>query len=597
MRKITRIEPTVPSIKQRKRVAAYARVSMQSERMLHSLSAQISYYSSLIQKNPDWEYVGVYADDFISGTNKVRREEFQRMLADCEKGKIDIILTKSISRFARNTVDLLETVRHLKSLGIEVRFEKENINSMSGDGELMLSILASFAQEESRSISDNVKWGIRKRMQNGMITASGHFTVYGYRWEGDELVIVPEEAEIIKRIFQNFLDGKSRLETEREFAAEGITTRQGCRWVDSNIRQVLENITYTGNMLFQKEFISDPISKQRKKNRGELPKYYVENTHEPIIDKAVFDYVQAEMAKRRELGALANKSLNITCFTGKIKCEHCGISFMRNIRNNRAKMSERGDKVVSWICGSKKKKGCRCPTREIPDHILKRLCSEVLSTEEFDEEVFTEQIDRITVPEHGTLVFYFKDGTINTRHWVNTSHKDCWTEKYRAKASEERRSHPRCKNATELTAKIKCSACGCNFRRATQPSAELGKAYYWRCSEHKACQTIGLREDILKKIIASAIGTEVYDADLFKKQIKVIYVKDKGTLDIYFEDGTKKSVEYIPPPRFCPPRSEESKAHMSEVMKAKWTPEKRQQMSELMIQMRKERGEHWKKGK
>ena len=184
MRKITRIEPTVPSIKHRKKVAAYARVSMQSERMLHSLSAQISYYSSLIQKNPDWEYVGVYADDFISGTNKVRREEFQRMLADCEKGKIDIILTKSISRFARNTVDLLETVRHLKSLGIEVRFEKENINSMSGDGELMLSILASFAQEESRSISDNVKWGIRKRMQNGMITASGHFTVYGYRWEG-----------------------------------------------------------------------------------------------------------------------------------------------------------------------------------------------------------------------------------------------------------------------------------------------------------------------------------------------------------------------------------------------------------------------------
>ena len=259
MRKITRIEPTVPSIKQRKRVAAYARVSMQSERMLHSLSAQISYYSSLIQKNPDWEYVGVYADDFISGTNKVRREEFQRMLADCEKGKIDIILTKSISRFARNTVDLLETVRHLKSLGIEVRFEKENINSMSGDGELMLSILASFAQEESRSISDNVKWGIRKRMQNGMITASGHFTVYGYRWEGDELVIVPEEAKIVKRIFQNYLDGKSRLETEREFAAEGITSRQGCRWVDSNIRKVLENITYTGNML--EDFLNNGFMK------------------------------------------------------------------------------------------------------------------------------------------------------------------------------------------------------------------------------------------------------------------------------------------------------------------------------------------------
>ena len=153
----------------------------------------------------------------------VKRDEFKRMLADCEAGKIDIILTKSISRFARNTVDLLETVRHLKDLGIEVRFEKERIHSMDGDGELMLTILASFAQEESRSISDNVKWGIRKRMQSGI--PNGRFRIYGYRWEGDELVIVPEEAEIVKRIFQNFLDGKSRLETEREFADEGITTR------------------------------------------------------------------------------------------------------------------------------------------------------------------------------------------------------------------------------------------------------------------------------------------------------------------------------------------------------------------------------------
>jgi site-specific DNA recombinase len=175
--------------------------------------------------------------------------------------KIDIILTKSISRFARNTVDLLETVRHLKELGIEVRFEKEGINSLSGDGEVMLTLLASFAQEESISISNNVKWGIRKRMQAGMPNASGHFVIYGYRWEGDQLVVVPEEAVVVKRIFQNFLDGKSRLETEREFAAEGITTRQGCRWVDSNIKKILTNITYTGNMLFQKEFISDPIEK------------------------------------------------------------------------------------------------------------------------------------------------------------------------------------------------------------------------------------------------------------------------------------------------------------------------------------------------
>lgn len=263
MPKISKIEPTVPAIKRLKKVAAYARVSMQSERMMHSLSAQISYYSKLIQKNPDWEYAGVYADDFISGTNTVKRDEFKRMLADCEEGKIDIILTKSISRFARNTVDLLETVRHLKAKGIEVRFEKENINSMSGDGELMLSILASFAQEESRSISENIRWATKKRFEKGI--PNGKFKIFGYRWEDDKLVPVPEEAEIVKRIYQNFLDGKSRLETEKEFAAEGITTANG---------QLMGGFKHQGGTYqhylhrqstLQKEFIEDPITKRRKR--------------------------------------------------------------------------------------------------------------------------------------------------------------------------------------------------------------------------------------------------------------------------------------------------------------------------------------------
>lgn len=285
MRKINKIEPLMPTLPSRKKVAAYARVSMETERLQHSLSAQVSYYSELIQSNPEWEYAGVYADDGITGT-KSTRAEFQRLLQDCEDGKIDIILTKSISRFARNTVDLLETVRHLKELGIEVRFEKERINSLSGDGEVMLTLLASFAQEEVISLSNNVKWGTRKRMEQGI--PNGHFRVFGYRWEGDQLVIVPEEAAIVRRIFQNFLDGKSRLETEREFAAEGITTRDGKRWVDSNIKVVLTNVTYTGNLLLQKEYIEDPLTKKRKKNRGELPQFYVEDTHEAIIDKETF---------------------------------------------------------------------------------------------------------------------------------------------------------------------------------------------------------------------------------------------------------------------------------------------------------------------
>ena len=186
MRIVNKIEAKTPQIPRRKRVAAYARVSMESERLQHSLSAQVSFYSSLIQSNPAWEYVGVYADNGITGTKTEAREEFNRMIADCEAGKIDIVLTKSISRFARNTVDLLNTVRRLKELGVSVQFEKERIDSLTEDGELMLTLLASFAQEEIRSLSDNVKWGTRKRFEKGI--PNGRFQIYGYRWEGDHLV-------------------------------------------------------------------------------------------------------------------------------------------------------------------------------------------------------------------------------------------------------------------------------------------------------------------------------------------------------------------------------------------------------------------------
>ena len=594
MPKISKIEPTVPAIKQLKKVAAYARVSMQSERMMHSISAQVSYYSKLIQKNPDWEYAGVYADDFISGTNTVKRDEFKRMLADCEKGKIDIILTKSISRFARNTVDLLKTVRDLKAKGIEVRFEKENINSMSGDGELMLSILASFAQEESRSISENVRWATKKRFEQGI--PNGKFRVFGYRWDEDQLVIEPSEAAIVKRIFQNFLDGKSRLETEKEFAAEGITTSNGCRWVDSNIKVVLTNITYTGNLLLQKEFIEDPITKHRKKNRGELPQYFVENTHEPIIDMETFQYVQDEIARRKELGALANKSLNTTCFTGKIKCPHCGVSYMHN------KRTDRGNYLEFWCCGSRKKKGGRCEVGGSINHKnMAKACTEVLGLEEFNEEIFLREVDHIDVPKRYVLEFHMTDGRVITKDCPNTGHKDCWTAEYRAKTSAKRRKNgTNCKGSSCFTGKIKCKNCGCNFRRATQPSAtaESGKVNYWRCSEHSnGCQTAGLREDVLIPLLADTLGMAEFDEAVFRKTVDYISVLTDKDLEIHKKDGTVTAVIYTPPAPKRLPRTEEQKAHMRSLMKEKWTPERKTEMSERMKQMRKERGENWRKEK
>ena len=602
MKTVKKIEITRPVLPTRKKVAAYARVSMESDRMMHSLSTQVSYYNELIQSNPEWEFAGVYADNFISGTSTEKRTEFQRMLADCEAGKIDIVLTKSISRFARNTVDLLETVRHLKELGIEVQFEKEHINSLSDDGELMLSLLASFAQEESRSISENARWAIQKRFEKGI--PNGHFRVYGYRWEGDELVPVPEEAAIVKRIYQNFLDGKSRLETERELAAEGITTRDGCRWVDSNIKSVLSNITYTGNLLLQKEFIEDPVTKKRRKNKGQLPQYFVENTHEPIIDMETFQYVQDEMARRRELGALANKSLNITCFTGKIKCGFCGKSFMHNTRKNRAQFTttytDEDGMYTTWVCGSRKQKqkGDPCKAKEIPDKILKACCAEVLGIDEFDDEVFAERVERIDVPDGGILVFHFYDGTEVTKEWKSTAKQDCWTDEYKDRQREWVRNYMAKGDGrfSPFTTRIKCGCCGGSCRRQVQGSSD-GKIAYWRCSGGSAtnCGIKGIREPELMEIAAGLMDLPEFDGDAFREQVDHITMVKSGQLEFTFTDGHTEEAEYSTK-RKGKPWTEEQRAKFKESIKGSYTPERRKAMSEHMKQVRRER--YWNsKGK
>lgn len=427
MRKITKIEPISIELPRRKRVAAYARVSVEKGRTMHSFSAQVSFYNNLIQKNPEWEYAGVYADLGISGTGINKRDEFKRLLDDCEQGKIDIILTKSISRFARNTVDLLKTVRHLKDLGIEVRFEKENINSLSGDGELMLSILASFAQEESISISNNVKWGTRKRFQKGK--PNGKFHIYGYRWDDDHLVIEPEEAKIVKLIYENYMKGISAEETEKQLEEMNVKSYKGGHFGASSIRHILYNITYTGNFLFQKEYVVDPISKKSKLNKGELPQYFVEDTHEPIIPMEQFIEVQEERNRRREMGARANRGINITCFTSKIKCPLCGKSYRRSGK----RQSKKSDDVYYvWICQTKSSKGAKyCSAKIVPELELKLTANKVLGLEEFNAETFDEQIEKIIPIGEDILEFHFYDGRIVKEEWHSHARTRCWSEERR----------------------------------------------------------------------------------------------------------------------------------------------------------------------
>ncbi len=413
MKIIQKIEPTKPKINKRKRVAAYARVSVDKGRTMHSLSAQVSYYSKLIQKNPEWEYVGVYSDGGISGTSTESRTEFKRLIKDCEDGKVDIILTKSISRFARNTVDLLETVRKLRAINVEVRFEKEKINSLSGDGELMLSILASFAQEESRSISNNIKWSIQKRFKEGK--HNGRFHIYGYRWEGQDLVIEPHEAEMVRLMYANYMNGLSAEYTARQLTKMGVMAMKGGPFKATSVRQILKNITYTGNLLLQKEYTSDPITGKSKLNKGELPQYFVENHHEAIIPMKEWQAVQEERERRKKLGAQANKAINTSCFTSKIKCGNCGMSFRRS-----GKKQPKGKPTYYiWTCRNKSEHGVKaCNARNIPEKLLKKACAEVLGLDEFDEQVFLDKIEQVTALDGDILRFKFKNGKEADHQWT-----------------------------------------------------------------------------------------------------------------------------------------------------------------------------------
>lgn len=592
MRKISKIEPTMPAVAAKKKVAAYARISMESERMHHSLSAQISYYNALIQKKPEWEFAGVYADDGISGTGTAKRSEFLRMIADCEAGKIDIILTKSIQRFARNTVDLLETVRHLKDIGVEVRFGKENINSMSGDGELMLSILASFAQEESRSISENVKWGTRKHFEQGI--PNGRFQIYGYRWEGDHLVVDPEEAKIVKMIFDDFLNGLSAESTEKKLEQMGVKSYKGQHFGNTSIRQILSNVTYTGNLLFQKEYVSDPITGKSKINHGELPQYWVENTHEAIISLETYKAVQAERQRRRELGVLANWSINTSCFTSKIKCPLCGKSYRRSGKRQRKDPDE---VYYIWICRTKSEKGAKsCSAKSIPEKKLKAVCAEVLDLEVFDETVFTEKIQQIIVLGENTLEFHFKDGTIQQRKWASTAKTDWWTDERRKEWGERHKNKARNPNRAfynEFTGFIKCGNCGENYRSQGTTYADGTKERYWRCC--KSCGNTGIKHSTMQKLVCDILGIKEFSEEQMDAVMEKAIVKE-GTVTFCFQDGHIENRNYEEKKKGFP-HTEEYKEYMRQVTKSRWTPEARQEMSKRVKRLRKERGNQWRKEK
>ena len=352
------------------RVAAYCRVSTDSEEQATSYEAQVEHYTNYINGNADWEFAGIYADDGITGTNTKKRDEFNRMIEDCMEGKIDMVITKSISRFARNTLDCLKYIRQLKDKNIPVFFEKENINSMDSKGEIMLTIMASLAQQESQSLSQNVKLGFQFRYQQGEVQVN-HNRFLGYtKDENKRLVIVPEEAEVVKRIYREYLEGASLLQIARGLEADGILTAANKRkWRPETLKKILQNEKYIGDALLQKTYTIDFLSKKRVVNNGIVPQYYVENSHEPIIPREIFMQVQEEMVRRANLQT--GKSGKRRVYSSKyalssiVYCGECGDIYRRVHWNNR------GCKSIVWRCVSRlEEKGSDCSSRTISEATL-----------------------------------------------------------------------------------------------------------------------------------------------------------------------------------------------------------------------------------
>lgn len=363
------------AIPMKRKVAGYARVSTELEEQQSSYANQVDYYTNYIKSRADWEFAGIYTDEGISATNTKRREGFKRMVDDALSGKIDLIITKSISRFARNTVDSLTTVRKLKENGTEIYFEKENIWTMDSKGELLITIMSSLAQEESRSISENVVWGKRKGFAQGKASvAYTHFLGYDKDFSINE-----REARTVRLIYKLFLSGLSCTSIAKEMERrEEKAPYGGERWHSGTVKSILTNEKYRGDALLQKEYISDFLQKTRKKNEGEIPQYYVEEHHPAIIDPATFELVQAEMERRKKDGV---RFSGISIFASKIRCGECGGWYGRRTWHSTDKY-----RCTVYQCIKKYTEKRHCKTPHIKEEDIKRLFVEALNRLVFAKE-------------------------------------------------------------------------------------------------------------------------------------------------------------------------------------------------------------------
>jgi len=412
--KMTVIEPSLAKNFKRQRVAAYARVSMDKETMLDSLSAQVSYYSRYIQSVAEWEFAGVYADEAYTGT-KENRPEFQRLLDDCRAGLVDIIITKTISRFARNTAISLQYARELRALGIAIYFEEERINTLSEGGELLLTVHAAVAQEQSRDVSENCKWRHRKNFSEGK---PNNFQIYGYDvHNGTEPTINESEAVVVRRVFAEYLAGFGANSISNRLNADGYRPRYGVEWTSWKVRKILRNEKYAGILIMQKMYVNNHLEKKCLQNNGELQKYIVDDNHDSIISRADFEQAQEVMNSRaKKFVPKVVESKNYQ-FTGKITCEICGKNYRRKISNAGSKY----EKPV-WICQTFNTKGkAHCASKQIPEDILTDIIGDF-------------NFRAITAKPSNILTVTLEDGSEIEFEWENRSRRDSWTPEMKQRA-------------------------------------------------------------------------------------------------------------------------------------------------------------------
>ncbi len=516
------------------RVASYSRVSTDQEDQLTSFHAQKAYYNELILKNPKWRLVGNYADEGISGAKAEKRPDFMKLMKHCKKGKIDFIITKSISRFARNTLDTISYVRKLKAMNIGVLFEKENINTLQEASELFLTIMSSLAQEELNSLSQNVKIGIRMRMKSGQVNYQ-YRHLYGYKKGLDGMPqIIPVQAEIVKRIYQNYLKGHSYQRIADDLVADKVLHLEGKQWNKNLVRGILENEKYVGDVILQKTYIVDPISKKSKKNNGELPKYHIKNNHEAIIERETWRKVQEEFTKRvTKKKVSSNSKTENGKYNGKYAlsevmfCAECGTLYRRTTW---IKQNETKDKQDVWRCGNRFDHGTKyCKYSPSVDEIsihealVEAIFCETSLTGEFSGTLETELRNALRVEDDSEFQIAdaekkVKELTEQTMEMVNlcmkngTLHQN--QDQIKALSDE----------AKALSDKIEA------FKARSQQEPDLDRTMAMLKQEAEYLKTIP-RE---------------YSDELTRQIIHAVKIVDAETLVVFFKNGTKKIQSMIP---------------------------------------------------